>query len=185
MNKYLLKYYLKRGIVIAFILLFAIVATRFIYDKFSKENDQVTPVENLEVTFHEKEKDKISITKVNPLTDALGLSSKAYTISVKNNSDLNLKYVIKILDDKEEYDLDGCSDTRLPIESIKLGYHKDKEHNNIVLLNELENGVLATDIIEPGKTTDYTIRLWIDKDTNLNLDKDGHYHGLIKVEEIE
>ncbi|MBQ6121684.1 MAG: AbrB/MazE/SpoVT family DNA-binding domain-containing protein, partial [Clostridia bacterium] len=36
-------------------------------DKFSKENDQVTPVENLEVTFHEKEKDKISITKVNPL----------------------------------------------------------------------------------------------------------------------
>ena len=30
---------------------------------------------------------------------------------------------------------------------------------------------------------DYTIRLWIDKDTNLNLDKDGHYHGIIKVEE--
>ena len=185
MNKYLLKYYLKRGIIIALILLFAVIATRFIYDKFSKENDQVTPVENLEVTFHEKEKDKVSITKVNPLTDALGLSSKAYTISVKNNSDLNLKYVIKILDDKEEYDLDGCSSTKLPIESIKLGYHKNNEHNNIVLLNELENGILATDIIEPGKKDDYTIRLWIDKDTNLNLDKDGHYHGLIKVEESE
>ena len=185
MNKYWFKYYLTRGIVIAFILLFAIVATRFIYDKFSKENDQVTTVENLEVTFHEKEKDKISITKVNPLTDALGLSSKGYTISIKNNSKMNLKYTVKILDDKEEYDLDGCSDTKLPIESIKLGYHKDKEHNNIVLLNELENGILATDIIEPGKTADYTIRLWIDKDTNLNLDKDGHYHGLIKVEESE
>ena len=185
MNKYLLKFYIKNGIYIFLILLFAVVSTMWIYNKFSKENSSITPTEHLEVTFHDKEKNKISITKVNPVSDAIGLSFNANTISIKNNTDKKLKFVVKILDDIDEYNYHGCINNKLPHGSIKIAYHKNKDRNSIVLLNTLVDDVLVSDEIDAGDETNYTVRLWIDNNTNLNLDKNSHYHGLIIVEEIK
>ena len=183
MNKYLLKHYIKSGAIICFILLFAIISTWLIYNKFNNENSTVDPVDSFEVTFHEKTKDKITLTKANPVSDAIGLASNAYTITIINNTDQLQKYQIRILDDEIEYQNDACL-YKIPKESLKIAYHKDGERNEIKHLSELMNNVLTTEDIMPLSKVKYTIRLWVDNDNNLNIDKDSHYHGLIKVEEI-
>ena len=75
----------KNTVYIFFILLLAVVSTYYIYQKFQGNHDIDFSSESLDVTYHENSGDKISLTKVIPVTDSVGLSSTAYLISIKNN----------------------------------------------------------------------------------------------------
>lgn len=175
-----LKYRKKEFLIIALILLFAVVATYNIYYKFKDSRNVDYNSSTIDVTFHEKSGDQINLTKITPVTDSVGLSSNAYTFTIKNNTNKSIKYSINILDNLDLVKEDECSEYQIPRNIIKFSIHKEKEKNNIYMLNDTVNGKVLTRIIKPNEKEEYTMRFWI---TNNSLQTGAglHYHGLIKI----
>lgn len=179
----MLKYRKKELMIIAFILIFALVSTHYIYYKFKDSRGIDYNTETLDVTFHEKNKDEINMLKVTPVTDSVGLSSKSYRFTIKNNTNRSIKYSINIVNNEEQIKKDACRDSQIPINLIKLSISKDKERENIYYLGNLINGNVVTRIIKAKQEENYTMRFWIGNETNLNNGIKLHYHGKIEVKD--
>ncbi len=163
---------------IFFILLLAVVSTYLIYNKFQDNRSIDFNSESLDVTYHELSGDKLTLKKVTPVTDSVGLSSKAYLISIKNNLTEEVDYKIKILDDLETIAEDFCEDKQIPKEDIRISVKRNRGNNKICYLSEVENGVLLA-----LETDDIAIRLWIKQDSTLPMGSSLHYHGLMQIVE--
>ena len=171
---------IKNTVYITFILLLAIISTYFIYNKFQSNRNIDFNSESLDVTYHESSGDKLTIKRITPVTDSVGLSSKAYTITVKNNLTERVQYKIKVLDDEElnaEYDADSL----IPKDNIRISVKVNKEENEIYSLDELEDEVLLDNEIEALGTNNISIRIWIKQDTKLPAGSDMYYNGLIQL----
>ena len=172
---------IKNGIKITLILLFAIVATIYIYNKFENEGNIDYSSDSLDVVYKEKIGDKIDITKVTPVTDSVGLSSKAHTLTIKNNLTVGVKYKIKIVDNKEKILEDECGNSSMPKEDIRISVKINNKPNKIYNLVELEDGILVDGKIDALKSNNIIIRTWINKDSLLPTGSTMHYHGIIQV----
>ena len=174
------KVIMKNIIIFALILLFAVLATYKIYYKFRKERTVDYNSPSLEITFHEKSGDQVSLTKVIPVTDSVGLSSKSYTFTIKNNLTIPVNYKIKLVDDVEAINTDGCGDRGIPKEVIKVSL-KDGKNNKIYDLNSLEDSTLKATKIKALGEKDYTVRIWTNNEAD--ADENLHYHGKIQIVE--
>lgn len=175
MKKFLIKSILQ----IACVLLVAVVSTLYIYNKYTGSSDIDFSSDSLDISYHEKSGDKISITKATPVTDSVGLSSNSYVFTIKNNLTENVNYKVKILDDIESIISDKCDDKQIPTEDIKISVKEGNKANEIYHLSELEDKVLLDSEIEALDEKTITIRVWIDIDSN--VPSDSHYHGIIQV----
>ena len=158
-KSYYKKMIIKNVIIFALILLFAVFATYKIYYKFRKERTVDYNSSSLEITFHEESGDQVTLTKVIPVTDSVGLSSKSYTFTVKNNLTIPVNYKIKLVDDVEVVADDNCGEKQIPREVIKVSL-KDGKSNKVYDLNALEDSTLKTTKIKALGEKDYTIRIW-------------------------
>ena len=174
---------IKNVVYISFILLIAVVSTYYIYDKFQDSRSIDFNSESLDVTYHESTGDKISITKVTPVTDSVGLSSKAYIISVNNNLTEKVNYKVRIINDKETIKEDDCKEMLIPKEDIRISVKVNKSKNTIYNLSELEKGVLLEREIKALGTDNISIRVWINQESALPLGNDMHYHALMQIVE--
>lgn len=179
----MLKYRKKEILMISLILIFALVTTRYIYDKFKDSRTIDYNTETLDITYHEKNGDEINLLKVTPVTDSVGLSSKSYRFTIKNNTNKSIKYSINIVDNHEKVDLDQCSNEQIPINLIKLSIHKSKEKEHIYYLGNLINGNVLTRIIKANQEEEYTMRFWITNKQDLTTGTKLHYHGKIEVKD--
>lgn len=173
---------IKNTVYITFILLIAVVSTYFIYNKFQKTRTVDFNSDSLDVAYHETSGDKITINKVTPVTDSVGLSSKAYSISIKNNLTEKVRYKVKVLDDTEkmsEYD----PETLIPKEDIRISVKVNKEDTEIYSLNELEDNVLLDTEITALGNDNVSIRVWIKQDSKLPIGSEMYYNGLIQLVE--
>lgn len=175
-----LKYRKKELVSISVILLFALISTHYIYYKFKDSRNIDYNTSTLDVTFHEKSGDLVNLTKVTPVTDSVGLSSTAYTFTIKNNTNKNLKYSIKIDDNKKQVIKDDCGEYQIPNNIIKFSIHKEKEKSNVQVLSNLVNGEVLERVIKAGQKEEYTMRFWIANNT-LPTGSKLHYHGKIVV----
>lgn len=180
---YQLKLRKKEIVVIALILIFALVSTYKIYDKFENERNVKYNNLNIDTIYHEKTGAEVNIAKLTPVTDAIGLSSHAYTFTIKNNTNTNLKYSITIEDNEEKVLEDDCLEYQIPHNVIKFSIHKKGEKNNIYTLSDLVNNQVLTRIIKANQEEEYTMRFWVSGDS-LQTGANLHYHGLIKVNEL-
>ena len=172
---------IKNTIYITFILLLAVISTYFIYNKFQKNRSIDFNSDSLDVTYHEASGDKISIKRITPVTDSVGLSSKAYTITVKNNLTETVQYEVKILDDEEENSLYE-EELLIPPENIRISVKVNREETEIYNLDELEEVLLDREIEALG-TDNISIRIWIKQDTKLPVGSEMYYNGLIQLVE--
>ena len=85
------KMLIKNIIFMSVIIGLALVSTYKIYDKFQDERDKISNSSSLEVTFHDKAGEKVAITKITPVTDSVGLSSRTYRFTIKNNTATKVK----------------------------------------------------------------------------------------------
>lgn len=176
---------IKSAVYITFILLLAIVSTYYIYYKFQDSRNIDFNSESLDVTYHESTGDKITISKITPVTDSVGLSSKAYNISVTNNLTERINYIVKIVNDKNSINIDNCQDRLITKENIRISIKVNKNKNEIYNLNELEKGILLVREIKALDEDNLSIRIWIDQDSILPVGSDMHYHGKIRIIEGE
>ncbi|MBQ3297944.1 MAG: hypothetical protein IJG97_03970 [Bacilli bacterium] len=173
---------IKNTVYITFILLLAVISTYYIYNKFQKNRSIDFNSASLDITYHEASGDKLTIKKITPVTDSVGLSSKAYTLTVTNNLTENVNYQIKILDDKEaneEYE----EESLIPKEDIRISVKVSKEETEIYNLDELteNNNILLDKEIEALDTDNISIRIWIKQDTKLPVGSDMYYNGIIQL----
>ncbi|MBR4619236.1 MAG: hypothetical protein IKO49_08030 [Bacilli bacterium] len=178
MNKMLIK----TGIFIILILAFAIICTYKIYNKFEGDRDKILNSSSLKVTYHGLG-EKVSLKKITPVTDSVGLSSNPYKFTIKNNTNTKVKYKVVLEDDIEQYEKDDCGEYKIPNDIIKLGIHTKGNVSEIYNLDDLDDNVLDVGYISARDEVKYTIRLWISQNT-LFQDADMHYHGIIKVIEV-
>ena len=159
MNNYLRKEVIKNMFYVGIILAFAAICTYFIYNKFQTTRDVDFNSKSLEVVFHDSG-NNITINKVTPMTDSVGLSSNAYSLSIKNNLEEGDNVISK-------------DDIRISV--------KSKNDIKIYDFSELEDGLLLDEIIDALGKEDITIRVWVKKDSNLPIGSDMKYHGKIQV----
>ena len=126
-NKYK-KQRIKSALIICFILALAIFATHHIYYSFQDERNIDYSSESLDITFHEETGDKVTLTRVTPVTDSVGLASQAYTFTIKNNMTIPVNYTIKLVDDLETIFEDNCSEYQMPKEIIRISIREDNIH---------------------------------------------------------
>lgn len=179
------KYILKNVIIITFILLVAIIATHNIYYKFAKERDVDYSSESLDIVFHDVAGANVDITKPTLVNDAIGLSSKAYTLTIKNNLTEPVKYQLKLVDNAEKIILDDCAELQIPKEIIRVSVKEDSSKNNIYTLSELIDNDLDLGEIDALAEKNYSIRIWVTNTSEANISKNLHYHGIIQVIENE
>ena len=174
---------IKSSVYTFFILALAVVSTYFIYNKFQGVRSVDVTSESIDVTFHESTGDKVGIYKVTPVTDSVGLSSKSYNISIKNNLTEKVPYSIKIIDDLEKIVEDGCEDKIIPKSEIRVSVKVKKKESVIYTLSEVEEGILLDDYVDALDEDDISIRLWIKHDSTLPSGSRMHYHGILQVAE--
>ncbi len=175
---------LKKNIIfITCILVIATLSTYFIYNDFKEERDKILNSKSIEVIYHEKEGNKIDITKVTPVSDYVGLSSKIYSFTVKNNSNKTVEYTIRIVENKDEIEKDDCKSNQIPLNIIKVAIHEKGEVSDIYNMDDIDNGVIRTVKLKPKEEKDYKMRFWISNDITTTINNKLHYHGLIDVKE--
>lgn len=182
-KKQLRKQMMKSAVTIFFLCAFALISTYFIYNQFKDARDAKVNSPNLETTFHEKDGAKISLLQFRPVSDSVGLSTHAYTFTVKNQTNHKVSYKIELVDDIDEENTCGCSLNLIPKELLKLSVRKDHQVADAVLLSDFSNNILRTDSLDANKEENYTIRIWA-VNSNFLLDNKAHYHGMIKVTEM-
>ena len=180
MNR-LTKEIIKNVFYVGIILFFASISTFLIYNKFQNTRDVDISSKSLDVVYHDSS-NKISITKAVPVSDSVGLSSNAYNLSIKNNLTVPVKYLVKIVED-EDFIINN--DKVIPREDIRVSIKANKYSNDIYNLDELEDGILLDTEIGALEKNDLSIRLWINKHSNLSNTNDIKYQAFIKVIEID
>lgn len=173
---------IKSGLIIGFILAIAVFATYHIYYKFEGERNVDYKSKTLDITFHQKTGNKVTLTKVTPVSDAVGLSSKEYTFTIKNNQDATSSYKIKLEEDKTEILTDGCGEYLIPKDIIKVSIKENDNDDKIYILKNLKDEIVISGKIKSKESKEYTIRVWTGNNTLPN-GSDLHYHGTIKIEE--
>ena len=168
-------------VIIGFILALCLISTYFIYHKFSDERKIDYNSENLEVVFNDKTGDKLTLKKVTPLNDAVGLSTKAHNFELFNNLTEKVNVLIKIEDDENTIIKDNCEERLIPKDNIKVMIKKNNIESDIFRLSDLEDGIILADELEPIAHNNYAVRIWVDKDTLLPSGSNFHYHGTISI----
>lgn len=165
------------------ILALAIIATYNIYYHFIGATDIDYSSESLDITFHEKNGAKVTITKAVPVSDSVGLSSPAYTFTIKNNLTEPVDYQIKLTEDLDAVLKDLCAETQLPKELLRVSIKSGKEKNIIFTVSDLEGGILEIGTMQALEEKDFSVRLWLNNSETVNIINDSHYHGIIQVVE--
>ena len=182
MYKYNRKKELIKNIIYTIIILsITIISTHYIYYKFQGDREVDFNSESLDIVYHETTGDKLTISKVTPVTDSVGLSSKSYMISIKNNLTEKVDYKIKVIDDLEKIVEDECEEKIIPKEDIRISVKVKKNISKIYNLSDLEDGILLDDEINALENINISIRLWIKQDSKLPSGSKMHYHGKIQV----
>lgn len=172
---------IKNTILITIILSIAVFSTYYIYNKFNDIETIDYSSESLDITFHEKNGDELNITKITPLTDAVGLSSQGHNITIKNNLTESVKYTIKITDNIAKMLTQGCKGITIPKEEIRISLKNFNGPTEVYSLSELINDTLLSTTIKSQAEEKYTIRIWVNNETTLPSGSENHYHGLIQV----
>ena len=174
---------IKNTIIISFILLIAVVSTYYIYYEFKGNKSVDYNSDSLEVIFQEENGDKVLLNKVTPVTDSVGLTSHAYTFTVKNNMTQPVNFKIKLIEDLEQIVEDECEKMQIDKQYIKVSIKENKSNNKIYNIKDLKNDILMNTEIAALEENEYYVRLWVDKDSTIPTGTELHYHGVLQVVE--
>ena len=176
---------IKNVVYISVILLIAMISTYLIYYKFVDERQLDSSSDVFDVTYHDNSGNKISITKVTPVTDSVGLSTNYYGMTLKNNLTEKIYVRITIKDDIETILNDHCEEYLISKNDIRISIKSGKKDNKIYTLSELVDGVLIDETLNALEQKEISIRIWVGQNSTLPLGSNIHYHGMIDVEELD
>ena len=92
-----------------------------------------------------------------------------------------MNYKIQIKRDLKEIAEDGCDDSLISEDDIRISVKVNKKASKIYDLVELEKGILLDDVIDALETKNISIRIWVKQDSLLPIGANMHYHGIMQV----
>ena len=134
------------------------------------------------LVFHSQAGNKINLTRFNPVSDAVGLSSTEYDFTVKNETENSVSYKIVLDQNTNRIEEDDCAYKTIPSELLKLSLRVDHKTPVAKILSEYEDNIIYEDTLEPNSEEDYSIRLWA-INNDFVIDRDSHFHAIINVVE--
>lgn len=175
----------KLGLIVL-ILSIIICLTTVSYALWSKiyhgKKDNYIKTGTLVLKLNEKS-ESISLENTVPVSDGKGQQIEPYTFSLQNTGTADAKFRILMADDEEYYKKDNCLTKKLSWDKIRYSFTEDKTTPVIDNLSA-KNGVLVSDTIKAGEEKEYSLKLWLSKDTteeSMGL----HFHGKIRVDAIQ
>lgn len=171
-------------IITIFVVIIIMISSAYaIFSSVQKQETYNTiTVGTLKIDFDKSSSDIGNVIKLNgayPTSDDEGQKNSPYSFKITNSGTLDAYYKIKIVDDTDVINEDGCIDNLLPKNKIKVSINKGTPF----LLNSKEaNSYIVNDgTLAASESRTFEIRIWIDE-TAGNEVLGKHYHGKIVVE---
>ena len=162
--------------------IFLSVTYAFINLTITGTRRQVITAGNLDLILTE-DANNLTITNALPMYDEVGMLQDAFTFRLVNRSDLNINYILRLVD--------VTTENKLSLTDVKYGLTKDGNHT-IDLLSNLQENVVDSGTIAGNATIEYALRLWIREnleDNALIQDKSLNYKIEIEatqnIDEVE
>ena len=146
------------------------------------ENYNTITVGTLKIDFSEnKDGNVINLNGAYPESDEEGAKEKPYTFTITNAGTLDASYKIRIVNDTDMIEKDGCQNNLLDFSDIKVKVGND---NSFLLSDKDSNDyVVAEGVIASQSQSNYDIRMWIKENASNNV-LGKHYHGKIIVDSV-
>lgn len=147
----------------------------------SKDYNTIT-VGTLKIDFSENvDGNVINLNGAYPETEEEGSKEKPYKFTITNTGTLDASYKIRIINDNEMIEKDGCQNNLLDFSDIKVKIGND----NSFMLSEKDSKeyVVAEGVVASSSQASYDIRMWIRGDASNNV-LGKHYHGKIVVDSV-
>ena len=146
------------------------------------ENYNTITVGTLKIDFSEnKDGNVINLNGAYPVSDEEGAKEKPYTFTITNTGTLDASYKIRIVNDTDMIEKDGCQNNLLDFSDIKVKVGND---NSFLLSDKDSNDyVVAEGVIASQSQASYDIRMWIKENASNNV-LGKHYHGKIIVDSV-
>ena len=150
----------------------------FQYNRTGEEPNEVT-TGTLILTLDDSMGSGINVENAMPTSDEVGKTSTPYEFTLENVGTLTSNYRIRVVNDEEAIQEDGCSSNLLDYSQIRYLFTSNGSDGAIQYLSDLNNGQLE-------KRIEYSLRLWLDSSiTNPNEVNGKHLHVKIMVEAIQ
>lgn len=175
---------LKYTIISIFVVTIIMISSAFaIFSSVQKsEHYNTLTVGTLKVDFIDTDDGMGNIINLNgayPESDEDGLNENPYSFKITNSGSLSAGYTIKILDDEDMINEDGCQDNLLDKAKIRVSVNGNTP---ITLADtEVSSYVVDTGTLSSMEDKSYSIRIWI-SNTAGNEVLGKHYHGKILIE---
>ena len=115
----------------------------------------------------------ISIENAVPITDAEGEETEGTKFSLKNYGSLDTDYKIT-LEDLPLPSGEERLDDKYVKYTLTVNYNGEYErYDGLILISMLNDREIDSGIIKPGEQYDYTLRIWVDKSAEGDLDSMG------------
>ena len=138
-------------------------------------------VGTLKIDFLKDTEKVLNLNGAYPTMDTEGEKLEPYSFRITNGGSLGASYKIKLVNDEDIINEDGCLNKLLLLSNVKV---KVNDLEPFILEDKKEQSyVIAEGTILPSETKEYNIRIWI-KDTAGNESLGKHYHGKIVVDSV-
>ena len=167
-----------------FLILMLMISTAYaIFSTTVKSKDYNTvTVGTLKIDFSENQDgNTINLNGAYPESDEDGSKEKPYKFTITNTGTLDASYKIRIVNDTDMIEKDGCQNNLLDFSDIKIKVG----NNDGFLLSDKDsnNYIVAEGVVASSSQANYDIRMWI-KETASNNVLGKHYHGKIVVDSV-
>lgn len=128
-------------------------------------------------------KNTLSLVDAAPTSDTIGMSSEPYTFIINNIGTASSSYRLKIEDDTEAYEKDGCTGSKMPWDKLRYSLTRNDEVTQSGSLNDIGGILDETTIENGGGSNTYSLRIWISSEAGnevMNL----HFHPKLVIEAI-
>lgn len=146
----------------------------------SEEYNSIT-VGTLQIDFLQDSEQVLNLNGAYPTMEKEGEKLTPYNFKITNNGTLTASYKVRLVNDNDIINEDGCSTNLLSLSALKV---KVNEEQPFILGDKQDSSyVVAEGTISPNETKEYNIRIWI-KDTAGNEVLGKHYHGKVVVDGV-
>jgi len=121
----------------------------------------------------------INLNGAYPESDEVGQKSTPYVFKINNTGSITASYNIKLLDDTDMIEADGCSTNQLDKSKIK--YSINGETPSILSAVSDSDYIIISGSLSSGESKTYSLRVWLDESAG-NEVLGRHYHGKIVLE---
>ena len=172
----------RRVLEIAFVSVFLIVMTSFVYLPNQKNLLSALAFLNSEQSFYmEDVSNGILLKSAVPVKDEQGLANDPYTFRVVNNSNKNVTYNIVFKNNEEKAKERGKE--VLPNRYLRYAV-SDVNDTNIEAKTLADDGILLTTTIPPHSKQELNFRMWLDFDADDGA-MDKIFIGTLEVEKVK